>query len=425
MKRKVLQWLTQPERMERYPFLRRMFWRRVWGKQIKKMERHARCLRQKEVINVAFIALNLPCWKCDSVFRLMQQHPRFRPIIWIVPELQIKDADERQRNLEQMRAFFAGRGYPVADMYSLEQLREEFAPDIVFLAKPYRGVTLCNIEDLDKELVCYVPYTYHNTERDGFRHGTESRVWRNFFSTKSVRKQACAYMSNGGLNVRVTGHPIADAFLFPSQFVHAGNPWMTVPRHKKRIIWAPHWSVCGDTWFKTATFITIAEGMLKLVEKYADNMHFAFKPHPLLRDSLYRHPEWGRERTDAYYERWSSLPNAQLETGDYVELFKGSDAMIHDSGSFIIEYLLVDRPCMFLFNENSAFIEYNEDTREALACYRKGESVRDIEVFLLEILNDAPDENKKRRARYKTRYLVPPGSVSAAQNIVNCILSGR
>jgi DivIVA domain-containing protein len=63
----------------------------------------------------------------------------------------------------------------------------------------------------------------------------------------------------------------------------------------------------------------------EFAEKYADRIQWAFKPHPLLRDTLYQHPDWGKERTDAYYGRWESMPNTQLETGAYVELFKQSD----------------------------------------------------------------------------------------------------
>lgn len=420
MKRRIITWLTKKERLDKYPFLRCFFWKR--GPIYREMEQRAAQMRQKELITVAFMVLDLPCWKCDSVFRLMQQHPRFRPIIWIVPELQIKDADERQRKLDELRRQFADRGYPVADMYSLEQMRAEYAPDIVFLAKPYPGVTSWNAWNLDRELICYVPYCYQNTCREDFLYGRENHVWRNFYATRGVGRLATSLMANGGGNVITTGSPCADSFLH-AETATQHTAWKRCAPGMKKVIWAPHWTVMGDSFFSVSTFLNVADGMLQLAEKYADRIQWAFKPHPLLRDSLYQHPDWGKERTDAYYGRWESMPNSQLETGAYVELFKQSDAMVHDSGSFIMEYLLVDKPCMYLQLEGSS-VDFNEDTQRALDCYRKGKSIEDVESFLLDLLQGKPDAMARPRARYRKSSLIPPRGKTAAQNIIDVILKG-
>ena len=417
---RIITWLTKKERLDKYPFLRRFFWKR--GKYYRQLEERAARMRKKEVITVAFMVLDLPCWKCDSVFRLMLQHPRFRPIIWIVPELQIKDAEERQRKLEEMRAYFAGCHYPVAEMYSLEQMRQEYAPDVVFLAKPYIGSTLWSTWDMEQELVCYTPYCFINTCGSSILFGAENQVWRIFYSSRGIRKLCEQKMTNAGANVVVSGAPFADVYLF-SDNRELKNAWKTCGSDMKKIIWAPHWSVMATSWFNVATFLDVAEGMLKLVEKYAHRVQWAFKPHPLLRDTLYQHPDWGKERTDAYYERWASMPNTQLETGEYEALFKQSDAMIHDSGSFILEYLLVDKPCMYLMS-GSGFSDFNEDTLQALNCYQKGKSVADVESFLLDLINGAADKMALLRASYRKHFLMPPGRHSAAQNIVNSILNG-
>lgn len=420
LKQRILAWLMKEERLQRHPFLRRMLWKR--GEIYRSMEQLAAQVRKKEVITVAFMALDLPCWKNDSLFRLMLSHPRFRPIIWIVPEVQIKDEDERQRKLDEMRRQFAEWNYPVADMYSLEQMRAEYAPDIVFLAKPYYAATPWTSWDMDEELVCYVPYCYINTNGKSFLYGQENNVWRNFYATRGIQKLASSLMSNGGSNVVVSGAPIADAFLY-QESDRTAQVWKACKPGMKRIIWAPHWTVNADSWFNVATFLDVADGLLELVEKYADQIQWAFKPHPLLRDALYQHPEWGKVRTDAYYERWAALPNTQLETGAYVELFKQSDAMVHDSGSFILEYLLVNKPCMYL-QRGEVYPHFNEDTIQALRCYHKGSSVAEIEKFLLGLLHGAPDVHDTARERYRKRYLIPPGGNPVARNIINAILKG-
>jgi CDP-glycerol glycerophosphotransferase (TagB/SpsB family) len=92
----------------------------------------------------------------------------------------------------------------------------------------------------------------------------------------------------------------------------------------------------------------MAELMLELAQAYKDRIQIAFKPHPSLITQLYQHPDWGKERADDYYARWQQMENTQLETGGYVDLFMTSDAMIHDSGSFVVEYLYANRPVMFV-----------------------------------------------------------------------------
>ena len=380
-------------------------------------------IQQKEIITVAFQVLDLSCWKCDSVFHLMMQHPRFRPVIWIIPEKQIFDKEETQRILAIMKKYFSSKGYTVAEYYTIDEINKEYSPDIIFLAKGPSGVTPWNAHTLKDKLVCYVPYCYQNTRRQDFNFGQECQVWRNFYATKNIKKIASRVMLNGGLNISVVGSPVADNYLFAesSEEVHV---WRNCGKEKKRIIWAPHWSVGSVSWFNVSTFDNIAEGMLELIRKFADKVQWAFKPHPLLRDTLYKHPNWGKQRTDAYYSLWETLPNTQLENGAYVDLFKQSDAMIHDSGSFIMEYLLVNKPCMYL-QRTGGFEDFNDDTIKALECYQKGATIDDVESFILNLLSNPPDPMAEKRAAYRKKYLTPPDGQSCAQLIVNELLNGR
>lgn len=416
------QWLIYRKGLCRFPFFRRILWSKT--NEILANQQRIELIRNKPVITVAFMVMDLPCWKCDSLFKLMQDHPRFRPIIWIVPELQITDEDEKQRNKLEMLTYFSHRNYTVAYHYTLDKMRAKYSPDIVFLAKPYDGSTICDAASMRQELVCYVPYGYQNSRKNDFLYGQEDYVWRNFYATSSIRKLASSLMLNGGWNIRATGLPIADLYLFPENEKNSDQVWKTVQTSMKKVVWAPHWTVDGYSWFSVSSFLEVAEGMLQLAEKYSDSIQWAFKPHPLLRDTLYRHPNWGKTKTDAYYERWATMPNTQLETGAYTELFKQSDAMVHDSGSFIMEYLLVNKPCMYL-QRGEGYADFNNDTLQALKCYHKGSTLNDVERFLIDLLNNSPDTMAPARAHYRKHYLLPTGGKSAAQNIVNDILNGR
>lgn len=107
--------------------------------------------------------------------------------------------------------------------------------------------------------------------------------------------------------------------------------------------------------------------------------------------------------------------------GEYRALFQQSDAMIHDSGSFILEYLLMDRPCMYLCREK-AFFQFNDMNKDALKCYKLGMSEVDIERFIQEQVIGDLDFNAGRRKAFCEKYLIPPFGKSAAQNIIDAIL---
>lgn len=388
----------------------------------RRMEKRLAFLRNKECITVAFMVLDVPSWKCDSVFRLMQQHPRFNPVIWIVSANHITDEEEKARRLNILRSFFAKKEYPVAEFYSLEKMREEYAPDIVFLAKPIAKIDDWQVLSMDRELLCYVPYCYQNTKKFDFIFGLECHVWRNFYATPGIRKLASSVMTNGGCNVVAVGSPVADNY-FSDEVGDSPTVWRSCGEGMKRIIWAPHWSVNSESWFNVATFLDVAEGMIQLAEKYEDKVQWAFKPHPLLRSTLYKLPDWGKEKTDAYYDRWANMPNCQLEIGAYVDLFKQSDAMVHDSGSFIMEYLLVNKPCMYL-RRREGFNDFNDDTLKALECYHRGSTAQDVEKFIQDLLSGKEDTMKEKRARFRDEYLLPPGG-SCAQLIIDEILNGK
>lgn len=379
-------------------------------------------VQQKDVISVAFMVLDVPSWKCDSVFRLMLQHPRFKPVIWIVSANHINDDEEKARRLNILRSFFAKNEYPVAEFYSLEKMREEYAPDIVFLAKPIAKIDDWHVLSMDRELLCYVPYCYPNTLRDDFISGLECHLWRIFYTTPGIKKLASSVMTNGGCNVVAVGSPVADNY-FSDAAEDSASVWRSCGEGMKRIIWAPHWSVNSESWFNVATFLDVAEGMIQLAEKYADKVQWAFKPHPLLRTTLYKLPDWGKEKTDAYYERWANMPNCQLEIGAYVDLFKQSDAMVHDSGSFIMEYLLVNKPCMYL-RKQDGYNDFNDDTLKALDCYHRGSTAQDVEKFIQSLLRGEEDSMKEKRTRFREEYLLPPGG-SCAQLIIDEILNGK
>ena len=53
------------------------------------------------------------------------------------------------------------------------------------------------------------------------------------------------------------------------------------------------------------------------------------------------------------------MSNGMLCESDYIDLFLTSDAMIHDSGSFLIEYIYVNKPVQRIISNFEARNDFN------------------------------------------------------------------
>lgn len=375
-------------------------------------------IRKKERITVAFQVISLGKWKSDTVYRAMLRSPRFRPVMWIVDE---PGAPEQEKVVERtsLKAHFSKLNYEFSEATSWMQIDEEIKPDIVFICDPY-FVPLNMPPQIDNRLVCYVRYGMPNTftasGTDLFLHNFALFY---FMESKFIAEENRKLMTNKGQNIAVTGHPMVDFLLEPPDV--PSSVWKDEGKNRKKIIWAPHWTIKNKSFYEASTFLSFADSMVDIAKKYADVLQIAFKPHPNLYRVLSSESVWGKSKTDEYYNLWATMPNTQLETGAYRELFQQSDAMIHDCGSFILEYLLMNKPCMYL-DRGDGKQNLNDMNKEALKCYSIGKTSGDIERFIEEKVMGQKDELMCQRRDFCNKYLLPPGGKTAAENILDAIL---
>lgn len=67
-------------------------------------------------------------------------------------------------------------------------------------------------------------------------------------------------------------------------------------KSRKRIIWAPHFSISDGGCLNYSTFLSIAEELLEFIKNTQLPVQMAFKPHPLLKSQLYNYSSWGKEK---------------------------------------------------------------------------------------------------------------------------------
>ena len=404
-----------------------------------RMLKRVEAVRQKEVINVLFYIWHPSFWKVDSLFRLMLEHPRFNPAICPVASMDNPDPAKRRETLEYTRRYFKEKGYPVLEIdgigpvtgsfvfggADMDKIRAAFAPDVIFVQAPYESVPQAMAADMEHELYCYVPYCYRNSEEHfSYNNATQNKYWFNFVENEPMMDFIKSIMTNKGANLCLTGFPPVDGFLYPERFAAPGAAvWKPQGTPCKRVVWAPHWNIAGVSVLTNGIFPHVADRMLELAHEYEGRIQFAFKPHPKLKAELYMLADWGYERTDAYYKAWENMPNGQLEQGEYANLFAQSDALVHDSGSFIVEYMVTGNPCCFLHGKDAAVLpNFNEMTADCHAAHYLADSIEELERFLQEVVVEGKDPKAEERRSCVQRYIVPPNNRPSAQNIIEAIL---
>lgn len=375
----------------------------------------ARQIRKKDKIKVLFVLVEVGTWKTEALYQAMLSHHRFNPIIGVTNCPKFNNAKTPLVN------YIKTKGYDYIDLDESKKMINKINPDIILYYEPYVGAVPhehAYIKHLNS-LLLYISYAF-STMGNSYLNAPSmcNYSWFVFVENTLVanaKKELIGWRAN---NVRVTGIPIQDILITSRH--NFENPWVD-DTGKKRIIYAPHHSIQGvsNCCIEYGTFLSFGEYMLEIAEKYKDSCFFAFKPHPVLYSKLSN--IWSKEKIDDYYNRWANLENAQYSPGEYSGLFMHSDAMIHDCGSFQVEYLYTKNPVMFLDAASYNADEQNEFGKMAHNMHYIGRCKQDIELFIQNVIK-GEDPMKEERERFYNEYLLPPNNKTASENIIETIL---
>lgn len=376
----------------------------------------AKEVRKHKKISFMFVLSDLTVWKTELLYQAMCKHPRFTPIIAIVPNSEKLDAHIK------VEEYCEVKGYDYVIPKKGETLVQQYAPDIILYQKPYDSWIADEyfIARNMKALIVHIPYGLHtHKELWGMNQMHYIYSWQYYYENNLCAQPQRALSINRGKNVVVTGLPMLDELNLPASSF--SDPWKD-KTGKKRIIWAPHHTIGGiaNKGVAYATFLQYNNFMIEMAEKYKDLITIAFKPHGVLYQNLVR--VWGEDKANEYYAKWDSMPNTQVVNGKYVDLFKYSDGMIHDCGAFKIEYLYTCKPVMYLTNNvEEQTHNLNDFAKQAFYLHYVGKNKEDIEQFILNVISGCDTKYKDRKNFYK-KSLCPPNGITACENIINSIL---
>jgi hypothetical protein len=387
-------------------------------------ERHRKALelvRKKESVKVAFFLTHESVWKYAVLYDLMLQHPKFEPELFVCPVVNF-GKENMLYEMDKTYNSFKNKGYKIIKTYDNEtgeylDIKSAFSPDIVFFTNPHEGLQDYRyyINQFAKTLTCYVPYGVStiNYELDHIL-GFHNLVWKIFTETAIHKEIAVQKQRNKGRNRVVTGYPGFDPLLTsttPKQVWKNKNPTL------KRIIWTPHHLMHELN--KGSNFLEYYDFFLELAANYKDKIQITFNPHPLLRIKLEKDPNWGKEKTDMYFNKWVNLENGQYGNGSYTDLFLTSDALIHDSISFMSEYLITGKPSLFMIRNESIMEYWSIYGEKALAVHYQSRNQEQVIDFIENVVLNENDGMKAERNNFVRTTLLQKNGLIASQNILN------
>ena len=382
---------------------------------------------RKKVLNVLFLAMNPDMWKYDGVFRRMVGDKRFHPVIVTATRVSVP----LEMQIQEQRAlalFFQKKGYEFICGYDEKKDQwidlRDLNPDVIFYTQPYRtGIHddfMCHHHI--NILFCYTPYYFQHSKEDwNWNTPLQNHCWRQYYANQYQLELCKRFSSIKGKNAVVAGYSLEEDLEETKRHKELlSDSWCHDKR--KRIIWAPHHSIMNVEYFKVSSFLEISHEMLVLRNKYKDKVVFAFKPHPILQSKLYK--LWGKEKTDAYYADWANSDNSFYAPGDYKSLFLGSDAMIHCSGSFIMEYHYTGKPVQYVYSKTRNPPDLGEIGDLALAAHYPAHSVEDIDSFIQQVVIEGQDTMLDARQEFASTYLKSTNGKMFSENVVQDILHG-
>ena len=394
--------------------------RRHYSELVPKIRRR---IRTRGFIKVDFLVANLSMLAYRSLIDKMMQDSRFRVRVIVIPDTRWKKIDtlkEYRKCLKELTSAY-GRDIVSAAVINPESRYPGFnnifedQPDVVFYPTPYDlSYTPYNIPNAIRYnvLPAYINYGFPRNKYCEwvFRTTNYCNLWKVFLETDF---QLNDYRKNGyvhGYNAVVAGYSkIDELYDITQKLDYAESHTYNGKVYDRVVILAPHHSLEGgyNATMHLSNFLKYADFFQKLPGKFK-NILFVFRPHPALFFLLKQDRFWGEKKVEDYLKKIQENDNLILSTeGDYFHWFAASDAMIHDCGSFTVEYLYTDKPCCYMLKSENEIDElFNDFGKQCLECYYHALSEDDIVKFIQEEVLQGQDSKKSIRTKFAHEVLM-------------------
>lgn len=374
-------------------------------------------------IKVAFFLDSVAKFPGANVCRAMENDDLFESfvVLYGLNEARFAVDYEWQKYLDDLDVL-RQKGYKVFAGYDDRRNfidLENFQPDIVFVSPFYLDGSCMLLSQTLMDvnfLVCQLNYGFNvcNSYEYHYNNRQVNTAWKYFVETREDFSELRRYSMHYGLNAVYTGSPKMDTYALPLEKI---NLPPKIDNGKPIIIYAPHWTVKYNIdVHDLATFDLYKDCFMKLAHEFTQ-YNFVFKPHPCLEDRLSELGIMTKEEYNIWIKEWNDLPNGLYVSDDsYMELFRKSDLLITDSGSFIFEWLPTRKPCMYLVNPRRDPASYMEGfsilARKILETYYLCHNEAEIESFFTKVMINGDDPLKSARLSIEKEIFPELGNAS-------------
>lgn len=342
----------------------------------------------KRPIRVAFSCDDATKWKCQSLYDLFLESKYFHPFIVVTKNNTTYKDFIIPKNTEKAYEFFTKKGLETHLGCNLETDEiypiENFKPDIIFYQEPWANKTIQGPVVASKfALTYYVPYFVPNIANH-IEYGLRFHQYlhRYYILNELIYNFYAPLMSNKGKNLKIAGHTQLDYFYLNNH----------KSKEKKYVIYAPHWSIQHNI-ENYATFEWNGKFILDFAKRHPE-INWLFKPHPALKHRLKVLKLMTDEEIEAYWEEWNKT-GLVYESGDYLDLFSESYAMITDCGSFLTEFLMTKQPVIHLVSKTS--VGFNPSVQKIVKSYYQAHNLEELENYLEDVVINRNDPRKSER----------------------------
>ena len=341
--------------------------------------------RKDKKIKIASYVVFDSTFGASNIISLMQKEPNK----WTYKFIICPDVSRGQEHLieqyNQTKSFFInkyGKEF-VLDGYDIKtnsfiDYSDQF--DIVYCANPYDAMVtkVHQVSYLSTKNILPI-YISYGCMPD--KYGCEnvmaikeiSLFWKVFADNKQSYLDYKKYELLCGKNIVCSGYAKMDDL----------ENYTKIKSNKKRIIIAPHHTVANNI-FPLSNFLSYYKLILELPTLFP-NIDFIFRPHPLLFTNLVNQNIWSKEDVTEYLQQIKDCGIEYSVGGDYLQLLKNSDAMIHDCSSFLVEYLYTENPCCYVMRSKKTTKLFASLGKKCLSMCELAYNKEDIISFIKKI----------------------------------------
>ncbi len=370
------------------------------------LQAFALCLQQEvryQVRAVFFTGLGATWDAMESVYAYMREDPRFDPVVVLIPVFrQVRQGGQTKQEVTYTD-YLTPMGIPFLE-YNQYCLADD-CPDLAFINQPYESVipeAFWPETIAQQTRLVYLPYfppfsVFESTQEALCELPVYRHAWKVIGSSERYARYYRKHARNGGGNMLVTGVPKWDPIIrlrtCPAEIPAA---WREAVQGRKVFLWNSFYDFDGSS-------IPHFEDLYRWFQAHPE-CALIWRTHPMT-DTVTKlyYPEEYYERFQRYVALTDAAPNMIFDReASYEAAFCCSDAQISDLSSMMFQYLLLDKPVLYIETSGRGKVEkefFIDDCWMDRAC-----NARQITGFLEEICGGV-DKNRDLRELVRQRDL--------------------